>query len=87
MRKLNVFRTAIVAYVVRAAGSRNCIHSTVLNDPSQRYLGRGCMVAIADGLKGYVVKQSALFDRRIRHDGNATLLTPRQQVPLDAATR
>ena len=34
LRKLNVCRGAIVVHMVRAAGSRNGIHSFVRNDPS-----------------------------------------------------
>jgi hypothetical protein len=76
-----------VADMRRLACPRDRAHAVLTQHPRQCDLGR-CDAGVpgGNGRDRGVAQDSALFDRRIGHDGEVVALAPRQQIVLDAAS-
>jgi hypothetical protein len=82
-----VQRGAVLVYVRRRPRLRDRAHAVLPEDPRERHLrGRG-VVTVGDPAQRGVPSESALLDRRVRHDRDPVGAAPGQQVELDPAPR
>jgi len=76
----------MLADVSCTTGLWNRDNSILLKYPSQRHLSWSCAVSDSHCLQGRMFEDSPLFNRRVGHDRNMTLATPRQQIVFGAAS-
>src|SRR6185369_7621183 len=82
-----VARGGIGADVLHVRRLGNGADTVLAQHPCERERGRGGAHLRGEGGEAAILHQRALVQRGIRHDADALLSAPRQQVVLDAAAR
>ena len=77
----------VLAHVPGRAGLGDRTDAGMRDDPRERDLRRGRLVARRDAAEHRVRGEPPLFERRVRHERQPRLARPRKQRPLDPAVR